>query len=154
MGCNMITYLKGDATEPVGKNRKYIIHVVNDAGAWGAGFVLALSKKWKEPERWYREFPLKLGEIQVVGVENDITVINMCAQTLNYPYPSGEIPLKYDALQKCLYEVNSFISLLSMPVEIHAPRFGSGLARGDWDIIEIMIKKELRDINVYIYDLN
>lgn len=149
----MITYLKGDATDPVGDGKKFIIHVVNDVGAWGAGFVLALSRKWKEPEQWYRQHPQKLGDIQIVGVEKDITVISMCAQTLRQSYLEGEIPLKYDYLQRCLFQVNSVTGLMSMPCSIHAPRFGSGLARGNWDIIEIMIKEELKYVDVFIYDL-
>ena len=44
-----IKYLKGDATCPQAKGMKIICHVCNDAGGWGKGFVLALSKRWDEP---------------------------------------------------------------------------------------------------------
>ena len=40
-----ITYLIGDATEPVGAGRKIIAHICNDRGIWGGGFTGALSKK-------------------------------------------------------------------------------------------------------------
>ncbi|WP_253732040.1 hypothetical protein [Listeria monocytogenes] len=42
-----ITYLKGDATNPMAKGNKIIAHICNDVGGWGKGFVLAISRKWK-----------------------------------------------------------------------------------------------------------
>ena len=50
-----IKYIKGDATRPIGDGSKLILHICNDVGAWGSGFVVALSKRWKEPEQKYRE---------------------------------------------------------------------------------------------------
>ncbi|MFI2203484.1 Appr-1-p processing protein [Streptomyces sp. NPDC020192] len=49
-----ITYIRGDATVPLAKGTKVIAHVCNDIGGWGKGFVLALSRRWPEPERAYR----------------------------------------------------------------------------------------------------
>lgn len=40
-----IIYLKGDATNPIAKGNKIIAHICNDAGGWGKGFVLAISRK-------------------------------------------------------------------------------------------------------------
>lgn len=40
-----ITYLKGDATAPQAKGVKLIVHVCNDLGGWGKGFVPALSRR-------------------------------------------------------------------------------------------------------------
>ena len=52
-----ITYLKGDATCPQNVTKNiYIAHVCNDINKWGKGFVLALSKKWKEPEKYFNSF--------------------------------------------------------------------------------------------------
>jgi hypothetical protein len=54
-----IQYLKGDATCPQSAGVKIICHVCNDLGGWDKGFVLALSRRWPEPEEayrtWYRE---------------------------------------------------------------------------------------------------
>jgi O-acetyl-ADP-ribose deacetylase (regulator of RNase III) len=52
----MITYLKGDATVPQAKGTKLIVHVCNTLGGWGAGFVLAISKRWEQPEAMYRRW--------------------------------------------------------------------------------------------------
>ena len=48
-----IKYVVGDATSPqVEENTPFIIvHVCNNKNRWGAGFVKALSSKWKQPER-------------------------------------------------------------------------------------------------------
>ena len=43
-----IRYVTGDATRPEGEGPKIIVHICNDIGAWGRGFVLALSKRFKE----------------------------------------------------------------------------------------------------------
>lgn len=49
-----ITYVRGAATSPHGKGVKLIVHVCNDPGGWGKEFVLALSRRWPEPEAAYR----------------------------------------------------------------------------------------------------
>jgi len=147
----MITYLEGDATNPVGKGLKLICHISNDLGAWGAGFVLALSKRWKKPEAYYRtEKRLVLGTVQHVCVGGDIVVCNMIGQHgIRYDI-NGLAPIRYDAVRECLNDVNRFA--VHNNATIHAPRFGAGLAGGDWDIIEKIINDEVT-VDVYIYDL-
>src|SRR5688500_13345662 len=51
-----IKYIKGDATRPARPGNKIIVHVCNDIGGWGRGFVMALSARWKEPEQSYRQW--------------------------------------------------------------------------------------------------
>ncbi len=48
------SYLQGDATSPQAKGPKVIAHICNDLGGWGKGFVVAISRRWPEPEREYR----------------------------------------------------------------------------------------------------
>lgn len=82
-----IQYLKGDATVPQAKGIKIIAHICNDIGGWGKGFVLAVSKRWEEPEKEYRNWHrfrsknnFALGEIQLVQVEKYIFVANIIGQ--------------------------------------------------------------------------
>ena len=82
-----LTYLKGDATSPQAKGVKIIGHCCNDLGGWGKGFVLAVSKRWPEPERayraWHRERAQNnfgLGAVQLVQCEPLIWVANMVGQ--------------------------------------------------------------------------
>jgi len=151
----MIKYIIGDATQPVGEGEKLILHCCNDVGGWGRGFVLSLSKRWKEPEKVYREQKnYVLGKIQMVRVEKDICVVNMIAQHDVKPTKdaNGNIvpPIRYDALKACLITVNDIA--VRTGSTIHAPRFGSDLAGGKWDKIEQIIKETIT-VDVTIYDL-
>jgi len=158
---NKINYIKGDATVPIDVNNtnKLIIHCCNDVGGWGSGFVLALSKKWKSPELEYRKLAetkttkyIKLGMVQVVPVEKDTFVANMIGQHKTGFDENGLPPVRYEAIRKCLEKVCKYS--LDHNCSVHAPRFGSALAGGDWNIIEYLINEELikNGVIVYIYD--
>ena len=153
-----IHYLKGDATAPKGSGAKYIVHLCNNLGLWGAGFVLAISKKWPDPKNnylhWYHsQKDFTLGNIQFVPVENDITVINMVAQ--KGIEPENELPpIRYEALKECLTQVAK--AAKKNNASVHMPRIGAGLAGGTWHEVEKIIQKTLiiNQIPTYIYDLN
>lgn len=152
-----IKYVVGDATNPIGDGNKLIIHVCNDINAWGAGFVLALSKKWPETKKRYHEWhkkygKLELGNIQAVQVEKDIAVINMIGQN-GIQSKNGKPPIRYGAIDKCLSKVGDLA--IKYNASVHGPRFGAGLAGGDWSFIEKLIHDHLclRHIPVTIYDL-
>ena len=150
----MIKYVKGDATEPIGDGVKIIVHVCNNIGGWGAGFVLALSKKWKQPEKLYRSMKKRyLGDIQLVWVEKDIYVANMIAQEGTISHPTGPIlpPIRYVAVELALKAVAVYAK--EYKASIHMPRIGCGLAGGKWSIIEAVIKSTVPDdIQVIVYD--
>lgn len=145
-----IHYIKGDATYPRGEGTKIICHICNDIGAWGAGFVLALSRKWDEPEETYREMDKSLGNVSMVEVEDGILVANMVAQHGIYPDQNGTPPIRYSALRKCLISVNELAVRIN--ASLHMPRIGSGLAGGRWEDIAKIIEETAR-VNIYIYDL-
>lgn len=150
---NTIKYIKGDATYPVGNGKKIICHICNNKGAWGAGFVLALSKRWDEPENVYRKMSedmLVLGKVMIVPVENDILVANMIAQHNVYPDANGFPPIRYGAVRVALTAVNDLAKTIN--ATLHMPRIGAGLAGGRWEDIEQIIK-EVVSVDVYVYDL-
>jgi O-acetyl-ADP-ribose deacetylase (regulator of RNase III) len=164
-----INYVKGDATQPQGDGVKYIIHCCNDEGAWGAGFVMALSRRWEYPEVFYRnwaadgitysEVPFKLGEIQWMYVEDNIVVCNMIGQHGTRTV-DGVPPVRYDAIAECLVKVRKLIQDRLVPppeqlCSVHCPRFGAGLAGGDWEKIEWLLQTYLVDhgVPVTVYDL-
>ena len=151
-----INYLTGDATKPIGDGRKIIAHICNDKGGWGKGFVLAVSKRWKEPEVQYREWfknneAFDLGEIQVVIVEKGLSVANMIAQK-GMGATNGVPPIRYEALKKCLEELYAVAK--EQNASVHMPRIGCGLAGGKWDIVQEIINEKLtaKGVNVWIYD--
>ena len=154
-----ITYVIGDATDPSREKPGIIVHVCNDIGAWGKGFVLALSKRWREPERearaWYkgeRTPPHALGEVQFVQVEEALWVANLIGQH-GIRRKNGVPPIRYQAIQDGLNRVAEYARIRGATV--HMPRIGCGLAGGVWDKIEPMINAELvnKGILVVVYDL-
>jgi len=156
-----INYVTGDATSPFGggNSKKIIVHVCNNVegrGAWGAGFVMALSKKWKAPEATYRGMKHRdLGEYILTPVEDDIDVCNLIGQegtiksnvTLNMP------PIRYVAIETALKKLA--MELIGGDYTVHMPRIGSGLAGGNWKIIETIIEETLckAGVSVTVYDL-
>ncbi|MET3536962.1 macro domain-containing protein [Chryseobacterium limigenitum] len=152
-----INYLKGDATSPQTKENKIITHICNDIGGWGKGFVMAISKKWKNPENEYRKWfqsgeNFNLGEIQIVQVEKDILVCNMIGQHKTITNSKGIPPIRYEAVEKCLSKLID--QALKLNASIHMPRIGCGLAGGNWEEIEPIIERTLleNDVEVYVYD--
>jgi len=152
-----ITYLHGDATEPVGPGPKIIAHCCNQAGIWGAGFVLALSKKWPEPEREYRAWAksepagIGMGGVQFVPVAKDITVANIIGQW-NTGYHLGKPPVRYESIWRGLDGLG--IRAKEHGASVHMPRMGCGLAGGTWDKVEPLILDTCtrRKVPVFVYD--
>ena len=154
-----IAYIVGDATVPKGDGPKIVVHVCNDVGGWGRGFVLALSRRWPEPERRYRAWhrgedsqPFALGQVQFVKVRPDIWVANLIGQ--HDIYTSGGIaPIRYDAVREGLHRVSAEAKKLG--ASIHMPRIGCGLAGGRWEEMCPIIEQELaaQGISVTVYDL-
>jgi len=157
----VIHHIYGDVLRQEGNEIKFIVHVCNDIGKWGAGFTKELSKKWKTPELMYKSFILKnkpgihnLGKNILVKVEENIYVVNMICQH-NVRNLNNSIPLKYNYLEKCLNKLAGYIEENKFPsnVSIHMPKIGSGLAGGDWNKIEGIIRKTLDKFKVNIYIL-
>ena len=152
-----IQYIKGDATSPQSEDNKVIVHICNDIGGWGKGFVMAISKRWKKPENQYREWfkskdVFKLGKVQFVQVEEDLWVANLIGQHKINKDENGNAPIRYDAIEQGLEAVASFA--IENKASIHMPRIGCGLAGGKWEMIEPIILKTLSDnnIEVTVYD--
>src|SRR4051794_38682371 len=105
-----IQYIKGDATSPSAEVKKIITHICNDIGAWGKGFVVAISKRWKEPERQFREWyksqkDFALGQVQFVKVSEDTWVANLVGQRDIKKDKNGTPPIRYDAVSTGLQKV-------------------------------------------------
>ena len=172
-----LKYTIGDATKPIGGGTKLIIHVCNDQGAWGAGFVLALDATFGtdegSPRMLYRNwakscqtgskvYPLEGGQVQLVPVTNGDFVVNMIGQHGTSVDNEGFPPIRYPWIDLALKRVAAIAHTLG--ASVHCPRFGSGLAGGNWNeqlprvktlTIEERIKFELVDqgIDVTVYDL-
>lgn len=154
----MIRFIQGDATRPQAKGNRIIAHICNDLGGWGKGFVLAVSKRWPEPEAAYRAWhrdraknDFALGAIQVVPVEQYLWVANMVAQRGMKTGSKGP-PIRYEAVRACLKKLAAESERLG--ASVHMPRIGCGLAGGRWEEVEPIIVDELasRGVEVTVYD--
>lgn len=151
-----IKYIKGDATSPIGNDKRLIVHICNDIGGWGKGFVVAISNKWSEPEQQYRQWfksqdKFQLGEVQFVEVKEHIVVANMIGQH-KIKRTNGQVPIRYNAVEEGLNKVANYAHEHNFSV--HMPRIGCGLAGGEWTEIEKIINQRLieKNIEVTVYD--
>lgn len=153
-----IRYLTGDATDPQAAGLKMIVHCCNDIGGWGAGFVLAISARWSQPEAEYRAWAklgaaggFALGEVQFVPVRADIVVANLISQRGIKRRSKGP-PIRYEAIAAGLAKVGD--KALELGASVHMPRIGCGLAGGKWERVEPLIERSLsaRGVAVTVYD--
>lgn len=154
---NKIVYRKGDLFEGIKsfKNKIVIPHVVNIRNKMGSGFVIPLAKHFPEAKASYHSFcarfdePADLfGRVDLAECSETIKVANMFAQDLG-----GNRPLQYNYLSQCMEFVahRTYFS----EATIVAPKFGAGLAGGNWNFIHDLIYDcwIRRGIPVFIYEL-
>jgi O-acetyl-ADP-ribose deacetylase (regulator of RNase III) len=159
-----IRYVRGDATHPETEDGvRVIVHICNDAGGWGSGFVLAVDKLSVIPRavyhthKRYKERPdglLELGTVQLVKVKVNLWVANLIGQHMHRT-ANGDPPIRYNAVRLGLMRLAEQVLLSNEPVSIHMPRIGCGLGGGKWEFIEHIISQELsaKGIPVTVYDL-
>jgi O-acetyl-ADP-ribose deacetylase (regulator of RNase III) len=151
-----IEYEVGDACRPKVAGMIVIAHCCNNRGQWGAGFVLALSKRWSRPESEYRGLATRfgadipLGLVQYVSVGPGVMVANIIAQDNRRP---RAIPLVYEALLKGFKDLAGHA--LSLRASVQMPRIGCGIAGGQWEKVEPLIEATLckAGVPVTVYDL-
>ena len=153
-----LVYLKGDATQPQAKGNKIIAHVCNDLGGWGKGFVVAISNRWPEPEKNYRDWhrnrsenDFGLGAVRFVQVQDDIWIANIIGQHGMKTGSKGP-PVRYEAIEEGLGAVAD--QAIHLSASVHMPRIGCGLAGGKWEKVEPIIERALTKsgIKTYVYD--
>ena len=128
-----------------------ILHVNNDKGGWGSGFVVPLGHHYPGSERQYRKWSqsmhdpsykgpaFRLGNMLPVTCPardpnaSPVVVCNMVAQA-GFGTKRRPRALRYDALASCLQQVVRMIRKHAngLSVNIHCPALGAGLAGGDW----------------------
>ena len=153
-----INYIKGDATEPLVIGDKYsvICHCCNALGAWGKGFVVPLGKKYPIAKEKYLELIKaskpedRLGSVSFARASDKIIVANIIGQYYTYPR-DGKIPLDYEALEKGFKFIIEIFKMHKMPFTVHMPKIGCGLAGGDWNRVEEIIKNTFINSNIEVY---
>ena len=170
----MYKTIVGDATKPamLGQVPIVIPHVCNDVegGAWGRGFVIAISKafgmipkqayhSWAKGEGFVGHKTIKvtgtygLGNTQLVKIhDKHLVIANMVSQRGLGFTEDGRPPLRYAALAACMIYVANVAEVEK--AEIHCPKFGSDLSGGDWNVISLLIQELWTDngISVTVYE--
>jgi len=151
-----IQYLDGNAVEPIGEGNKIIVHICNNVGAWGAGFVLAVSNKWPHIKREYLSLfehhrKPTLGSVQFVVAEKKIVIANLIGQD---GIGRQNSPIRYVAIESGLEQIKTLAE--KYHTSIHMPRIGCGLAGGKWEEIEPIIERvfEKSKVGITVYDFN
>lgn len=171
MNAGTFKTIVGDATKPEGLGKVPIIipHICNDDNAWGAGFVLALSKAfgrlaedayhcWGDNDIWVsssnaKEFP-HVKVFAPEGLTNDSVAFALGAtQFVKLPDKKTVIANMIgqhgcgfrDGRPPIRYGaladcMQSVRNVALMAkAEIHCPKFGSDLSGGDWKTVEQLI---------------
>ena len=142
-----------------------ICHQVNCQGVMGAGLAKQIHIRWPEVYVDYKK-TIENAEAQVAGLENPPDDILLgavaCTTTIDghrvaslfAQYDYGYGPRRYtnyEAFANCLENLNKLVPgyiPIAFPYKI-----GCGLGGGDWDIIQLMIRKILHHEDVYICQL-
>jgi hypothetical protein len=148
----------------------FVPHVCNNIDLFGAGFAGDVSKQFPTVKANYhmlgKSFLSKnMGYSQMVKVYEDPTYknklffVNMIAQN-GIKDRDNIRPLNYLGLVKAMNSLSSYIinntGFLnkSEKIEIHCPKFGSGLAGGNWEFISHLIDDIWTNYSVSIYSIN
>ena len=170
-----LRYVVGDATRPAKTLDELVViaHIVNDVGAWGRGFVVALSRWDDNPERAYRRWasgdfepgargkPFALGHTQTCSfgpATAHTWVVNLVAQRGLRRRPGDPQALDLEALRACLRDLCSWVGGDPYGVvryRVVMPRIGCGLGGARWADVAPVIQAELvdRGIDVTVYSL-
>lgn len=148
----------------------FVPHVCNNADAFGAGFAAQVAEKYPSVKADYHMLGKKflqnnMGYSQIIKVfeepkyRHKLYFVNMIAQN-GFRSTFNPRPINYFGLVKAMNGLSNYIitntgfSNGSEKIEIHCPKFGSGLAGGNWDFISCLIEDVWAKYPVTIYNYN
>jgi hypothetical protein len=147
-----------------------IPHVCNNIDIFGGGFAAAVANRFpivKENYHMLGKAFLKnnFGHVQFIEVpfenkyKNKIVFANMICQN-GLPDRNNRRCINYATLVKSMSIVSNYIKNNTNKIddnirmEIHAPKFGSGIAGGNWNFISELIIDIWHNHDVFIYNYN
>ena len=146
-----IIYKQGDLLEC---SEQVIVHGCNAQGVMGSGVAKVIKEKYPEAYNTYRSVydtkGLDLGKVIICDTGTKV-IFNAITQefygrTVNRRYAN------YSAIEKAFRMINSTCRLARI-THIALPKIGTGLANGDWSIIEKIIEEECTDVQPVVYVL-
>jgi hypothetical protein len=146
----------------------FVPHVCNNIDIFDAGFAAQVAIEYPVVKADYhmlgKNFLLSnLGYCQIIKVYEEplhrhkLFFINMIAQNGVKNY-SNNRPLNYFALGQSMYKLSQYIQMntgfseKSEKIEIHCPKFGSGLSGGNWNFISDLIHDIWGRFSVTVYN--
>lgn len=146
----------------------FVPHVCNNIDLFDAGFAGQVAKEYPSVKIDYhllgKNFLLNnLGYSQVLKVfeepqyRHKLFFVNMISQNGVRSY-SNFRPLNYLALAQSMYKLSQYVNVntgfvnKSEKIEIHCPKFGSGLAGGNWNFISELINDIWGKYTVFVYN--
>ena len=146
----MIRYITGDLVKQSGEF-DVIAHCANCYCVMGSG--IAPQIKAKFPEAYAADCATKKGDLNKLGTisYSETTkpiIVNLYGQFDYTGRRSGKMDLDYDAIRSALKLMKEKFSGKTFGM----PKIGSGLAGGDWSIIEKIIEEEM--IGEYVTIVN
>jgi len=143
-----IEYVKGDLLQT---EVKHILHGCNSKGVMGSGVAKVIREKYPRAYQDYNDvyngFGLELGNI-IVSVQDDDKIIYNAITQKDYGRRNDRVYVSYWAIAEVFRKINSW-----GVKEIAIPKIGSGLAGGNWSVIEQIIENTLVDTKPYVYVL-
>ncbi len=141
----MLKYITGNVLD----SGLPVVHCVNAQHRMASGVAKAIRQKYPQVyEDYMNTKVLNLGDVIVTKENTNIVVFSIVGQKY-YGYDSKRY-VDYNALQDGLLEVSKLCEQNNIDA-ISMPLIGAGLAGGDWEDIEPIIKRIFKYISVYIY---
>lgn len=156
----MIRYITGDLIELFKAGQFDIIaHGCNCFHTMNSGIAKQIKENF--PDTYNIDFnTTKKGDINKLGTFSigqywrKIEYVNIYNCYTQYYYgKDGKLYLEYDALALCLRKIN-FVNNKGLKVtNIGLPKIGCGLAGGEWNKVDGIIQRELKDLDITIVTL-
>ena len=141
-----ISYIDGDLFET---HCYYIAHGCNAQGAMNSGIAKTIRNRYPRAFFAYMQEHvdngLKVGDAHFVKCDSK-TIINAITQEF-YGRDPSRIYVSYEGLRSAFTKINETISGEQLAI----PLIGAGLARGDWSIIEEIVKETLTNVDCLVY---
>lgn len=138
-------------------------HVCNNINTFDSGFASNIVDNYPIVKENFHMLgnKAKLGTNQYISVyknhknSQEIIFCNMFAQNGTHSNINHR-PLNYGALVYSMVEMKHYIFNYkkindNIPLEIHCPKFGTGLSGGNWNFIEELLEDIWKDMNIYVY---
>lgn len=148
----------GDLIKNVTSNA-IIIHGCNSRGSMGAGIAKQIKEVYPNAYLKYREAyargELILGNVSFwhtsAETKDMLFILNAVTQKDYHRYNASKntVYADYDAIRECFVKAKRLS--VKMNKEIHYPKIGSGLANGNWNIINNIICEVLDGLEHHLW---